>query len=157
MKFKLAILSMVSLSTMCIAGGIPVQNVVNGSDNLAAHQKAVADKPERFVLENQYILLCDYLSGGTNHAVLGMANLQQYLIDISTTEPQKEIVLFQYLVALQVELQRVGGMLWWDSCKWHDEPWAVQAATENFGALFGARSVGKDKVVGLRIRANIKR
>ena len=146
--------------------------VLAGPTNLRNEQKLLErhiqmeKQPELFVLSNQYILLCDYISNTNTQEVLDIATLTQHLIDISITDPNKEVVLFQYLSALQIGLQRAGGLLWWDTCKWHDEDWAVYYATQNHNALFnviGVKTIQKEilsptgKPLGIRLTGNLKK
>ena len=102
----------------------------------ALHQRE-AYRAQRYVLENQYILLCDYLSNTNTHAILGTDELVQLLVPLYATDKDKEIKLTQYLSGLQVELVLAADTRWWYSCQWHTEPWAVQTATANLAALFG--------------------
>ena len=76
---------------------------------------------DRYVLEDQYVLLCNYLTNSSDNTVLGMDVLQSYLMAMAGTNFPREVLLSQYVVALQVGLQRLGGIMWWDSCRYHGE------------------------------------
>jgi hypothetical protein len=91
---------------------------------------------ERYVAENEYILLCDAIAGTPGaHARLGLGDLQTALVGLIAKAPARQNAIFQYLMGLQIGLQRLGGVNWWDSCTWHDQPAIVTAAGERHSAI----------------------
>lgn len=102
---------------------------------------AIADlqaNGERYVAENEYILLCDFIAGTPGaHTKLGLGALQDSLVAIIATAPARQNALFQYLMGLQVALQRLGGIGWWDACTWRDQSAIVNAACERHNAIVG--------------------
>jgi hypothetical protein len=103
------------------------------ADAEAAAAAAIADlqnNGERYVAENEYILLCDYIAGTPGaHVKLGLGDLQTALVGLIATAPARQNALFQYLMGLQIALQRLGGVDWWDTCVWHPQEAVVLAAT----------------------------
>jgi hypothetical protein len=104
-----------------------------------AAEAAAADllaNGERYVAEDEYILLCDMLGQCPGaHVKLGLGALQTLMVGMLSTAPARENALFQYLMGLQVALQRLGGVGWWDSCAWHDQAAIVNAAQERHNAI----------------------
>jgi hypothetical protein len=93
---------------------------------------------ERYVAEDEYILLCDMLGQCPGaHVKLGLGALQTLMVGMLSTAPARENALFQYLMGLQVALQRLGGVNWWDSCAWHNQAAIVNAAQERHNAIVG--------------------
>jgi hypothetical protein len=91
---------------------------------------------ERWVAENEYILLCDMLANTEGaHIKLGLGAIQTLMVAMMSVAPQREAALFQYLMGLQVALQRFAGVGWWDTCAWHDNPVVVNAAGERHNAI----------------------
>lgn len=105
----------------------------------AATDAAMADlqaNGERWVAENEYILLCDMLANTSGaHVKLGLGDIQTLMVAMMSVAPQREAALFQYLMGLQVALQRFAGVGWWDTCAWHDQPVIVNAAGERHNAI----------------------
>jgi hypothetical protein len=102
----------------------------------AAAAADLAANGERYVAENEYILLCDLLGQCPGaHVKLGMGALQTLMVSLISTAPARENALFQYLMGLQIALQRFGGVGWWDACAWHDQPEIVNAAGERHNAI----------------------
>jgi hypothetical protein len=102
----------------------------------------IAANGERYVAENEYILLCDLLGQCPGaHVKLGMGALQTLMVSLISTAPARENALFQYLMGLQIALQRFGGVGWWDACAWHDQPVIVNAAEERHNAIIGVMPV----------------
>jgi hypothetical protein len=96
----------------------------------------LAANGERYVAEDEYILLCDMLGQCPgSHAKLGLGALQTLMVGMLSTAPARENALFQYLMGLQVALQRLGGVGWWDNCTWHDQAAIVNAAQERHNAI----------------------
>jgi hypothetical protein len=91
---------------------------------------------ERYVAENEYILLCDAIAGTPGaHARLGLGDLQAALVGLITVAPARQNAIFQYLMGLQIGLQRLGGVNWWDACTWHNQPAVVAAAGDRHSAV----------------------
>jgi hypothetical protein len=108
----------------------------------AAAAADIAANGERYVAENEYILLCDLLGQCPGaHVKLGMGALQTLMVSLISTAPARENALFQYLMGLQIALQRFGGVGWWDACAWHDQPAIVNAAGERHNAIVGVLPV----------------
>jgi hypothetical protein len=111
-------------------------------DAAAAAESDIAANGERYVAENEYILLCDLLGQCPGaHVKLGMGALQTLMVSLISTAPARENALFQYLMGLQIALQRMGGVGWWDMCTWHDQPAIVNAAGERHNAIVGVLPV----------------
>jgi hypothetical protein len=49
--------------------------------------------------------------------------------------PARQNAIFQYLMGLQIGLQRLGGVDWWDACTWHDQAAIANAAGERHSAI----------------------
>jgi hypothetical protein len=91
---------------------------------------------ERYVAENEYILLCDAIAGTPGaHTRLGLGDLQTALVGLIANAPARQNAIFQYLMGLQIGLQRLGGVNWWDNCTWHDQAAIVNAAGERHSAI----------------------
>jgi hypothetical protein len=91
---------------------------------------------ERYVAENEYILLCDAIAGTPGaHTRLGLGDLQTALVGLIAVAPARQNAIFQYLMGLQIGLQRLGGVNWWDSCAWHDQAAIATAAGERHSAI----------------------
>jgi hypothetical protein len=90
---------------------------------LEAEQKAqeLAINGERWAYENEYLTMCDQLTGGTSKTKLGFAELQTIITAMQATDPQTAMVLALKLLTLNAALVRTGGVMWWDDCKWHPE------------------------------------
>ena len=186
MKTIAMVVCLLGVSALAFAGPLDLRPIVKGDKNLEAFQTMTNTLPERYVLDDQYLLLCDYLSGTNTHERLGMDDLQNAVVSLlppasafaTTNTPaviaqayeqtSKESILFQYLMALQVAEQRVGGVGWWETCTWHSEPWASYTAAQGMAELFHSVGLqagnpkylrrGKNgKALGVWIRANIKR
>jgi hypothetical protein len=109
-------------------------------DEAAREAEAIAQdlqsNGERWVAENEYILLCDAIAGTPGaHTRLGLGDLQTALVGLITVAPARQNAIFQYLMGLQIGLQRLGGVNWWDNCTWHDHPAIVTAAGDRHGAI----------------------
>jgi hypothetical protein len=123
-------------------------DIATAEDVKAAERQAaaaaadLAANGERYVAENEYILLCDLLGQCPGaHVKLGMGALQTLMVSLISTVPARENALFQYLMGLQIALQRLGGVGWWDACAWHDQPVIVNAAEERHNAIVGVLPV----------------
>jgi len=91
---------------------------------------------ERYVAENEYILLCDAIAGTPGaHTRLGLGDLQTALVGLIAKAPARQNAIFQYLMGLQIGLQRLGGVNWWDNCTWHDQAAIATAAGERHSAI----------------------
>jgi hypothetical protein len=115
---------------------------MQAADAADAAAADLAANGERYVAENEYILLCDLLGQCPGkHVKLGMGALQTLMVSLISTVPARENALFQYLMGLQIALQRLGGVGWWDMCTWHDQPVIVNAAEERHNAIVGVLPV----------------
>ena len=126
--------------------------------NRPALIKIEQTKPNRFVMENQYILLCDYLSKTNTHISLDTSELTQIFIDLSITNKDLSDQLYKYLQALNNDLQLINPK-WWYTSKWHTEQWAVDIATDNHNYLFNKANIQSadapsinPKHLGIRLR-----
>lgn len=118
----------------------PTQAVAQYTDTLIADRLAAeyaATIPRR-VLQNQYMLLCRDVSATNTPVRLGMDALQQKLLTIAITNFPREVMLSQYLLALQIGLQREAGVLWWDVCEWTEEAVVKNTAEARHAATMGA-------------------
>jgi len=68
--------------------------------------------------ENAFLSMCDQISGGTSHIKLGFAALEQLILQLPS---EQQILVSVRLLAIDAELKREGGNLWWDDCAWHPE------------------------------------
>lgn len=134
----------VDTGTMYVESNV-VQYTQEELDALSAEQQAAAVAAdlqvngERYVAENEYILLCDAIAGTPGaHVKLGLGALQTALVGIITTAPARQNAIFQYLMGLQIALQRLGGVHWWDTCVWHDQQAIADAATERHNAIMAS-------------------
>jgi len=71
------------------------------------------------VVDNKFLSMCDILTGGTNHAKLGFAELG-VIIEGMTNQNEMVMVTLQ-LLTIDAQAKREGGLLWWDDCAWHPE------------------------------------
>ena len=89
------------------------------ADRLAA--EAAADlkaNGTRYHLQNEYLTLCDQLTGGTNHVKLGFADLEAIVKGLMASDPNTAVALSLQLLTLNAALVREGGLQWWDGCLW---------------------------------------
>ena len=143
-----------------------VNTVEAGSFRLSLQDKPALQqieqtKPNRFVMENQYILLCDYLSKTNTHVSLDTSQLTQIFIDLSVTDKNLSDQLYKYLQALNNDLQLINPK-WWFTSKWHTEQWAVDIATDNHNYLFNKANIQSVKAssinpknLGVRLHINL--
>jgi hypothetical protein len=75
----------------------------------------------RYVLENQYLTMCDQLTGKAAHEKLGFAELQAIIEGLMASDPNTAVVLSLRLLTLNAALVREAGVQWWDGCRWHQE------------------------------------
>ena len=76
----------------------------------------------RYALQNQYLALCDQLTGGTNHVKLGFSDLEAIVKGLMATDPNTAVALSLQLLTLNAALVREGGVQWWDNCEWKALP-----------------------------------
>ena len=75
-----------------------------------------------YELQNQYLAICDQLTGSTTHAKLGFAELEAIVEGLMATDPQTAMGLSVRLLTLNAALVRAGGVQWWDNCEWKELP-----------------------------------
>jgi hypothetical protein len=138
--------NLIASSSWAVVGNRYKQTVVPYTAEELTAQEAQADieaaaadleaNGERYVAENEYILLCDMLGQCPGaHVKLGLGALQTLLVSMISEAPARENALFQYLMGLQIALQRLGGVGWWDTCTWHDQAAIVNASQERHNAI----------------------
>lgn len=85
----------------------------------AAEQAMQDGKPLALkAAENRFLTMCDQLTGTTSHTKLGFAVLQAIIEQIA--DPSTKMAAALQLLAIDAEAKREGGLLWWDSCTWHN-------------------------------------
>lgn len=67
--------------------------------------------------ENNFLAMCDALTGGTSHTKLGFADLNAIISAIP--DPGVMGLTAIRLLAVDAEAKREGGLKWWDDCTWH--------------------------------------
>lgn len=82
----------------------------------------LASNGTRYALQNQYLALCDQLTGGTNHVKLGFAELQAIIENLMASDPNTAVAFSLQLLTLNAALVREGGINWWDNCEWRVLP-----------------------------------
>jgi hypothetical protein len=70
-------------------------------------------------VENNFLLICDSVTGTTTHTKLGFAELQQ--IGSQITDPVAKTELTLTLLSIDAQAKTEGGMEWWEDCIWHPE------------------------------------
>ena len=70
-------------------------------------------------VENNFLLICDAVTGTTTHTKLGFAELQQ--IGSLITDPVAKTELTLNLLSIDAQAKTEGGMEWWNDCEWHPE------------------------------------
>jgi hypothetical protein len=70
-------------------------------------------------VENNFLLICDAMTGTTTHTKIGFTELQQ-LGDL-ITDPAEKTALTLNLLSLDAQAKTEGGMDWWSDCEWHEE------------------------------------
>lgn len=115
--------------TSCVLGdgdgvtGAWIQTVRPTADIEAEAQAAdLAANGTRYALQNQYLALCDQLTGGTNHVKLGFSDLEAIVKGLMATDPNTAVALSLQLLTLNAALVREGGVKWWDNVEWKDLP-----------------------------------
>lgn len=138
---------------------VPSKSVALRPASIAAGKAQL--QGNRYVLDNQYLLLCDYLAGTNTHAFMGSDSLTQIMVTMFEVDPNKETVLFQYMTGpLLTALVQEGGPNWFKTCVWHPEPWAVEQAQANHNALFGKIPISASKSsrrLGVRLVSHLVR
>ena len=69
--------------------------------------------------ENKFILICEALTGVRTKAP--METLTALVEQMQETDPMGAITISLKLLALDSQLKRESGNLWWDTCVWHSE------------------------------------
>ena len=115
--------------TSCVLGdgdgvtGAWIQTVRPTADITEEERQAdLALNGVRYTLQNQYLTLCDQLTGGTNHVKLGFAELEAIVKGMMATDPNTAVALSLQLLTLNAALVREGGINWWDNCEWKELP-----------------------------------
>lgn len=101
--------------------------VVEDAQDADEAARQAAKSIELKTAENNFLNICDGLSGGTNHVRLGFAELEVYINAIQQWDARTDTTV--KLLAVNSELQRTSeveqnvssGLLWWDDCVWHPE------------------------------------
>jgi hypothetical protein len=95
-------------------------DVAQAAATLAAHEARQEAKPLALkTAENNFLLICDALTGSTSHAKLTFAQLAQ--AGESITDTTQRVSLTLQLLSIDAEAKREGGLAWWDDCEWHPE------------------------------------
>jgi hypothetical protein len=74
---------------------------------------------DRWLLENNFLLLCDSLTNTTEHAKLGFPEIEVIITGLMETNQTVAVQLSLKLLMLDSALKRYD-LLWWDSCEWHN-------------------------------------
>jgi hypothetical protein len=69
-------------------------------------------------VENNFLLICDAMTGTTTHTKLGFTALQ-VLGDALPADEKTALTL--NLLALDAQAKTEGGLEWWVDCEWHPE------------------------------------
>lgn len=70
-------------------------------------------------VENNFLLMCDALTGSTSHEKLGFDELHSILEIIPNVDDKNNYSL--KLLAIDAEAKREGGLQWWDTCEWNED------------------------------------
>jgi hypothetical protein len=90
-------------------------------------QQAIIDEQNRQLnkplelkkTENNFLLICEQLSGNRNK--LGFEELNTIIEGLLVSDQNTAVVLSIKLLSLDAAGKRLGGNLWWDDCVWHED------------------------------------
>jgi hypothetical protein len=108
---------------------LPAKYKHQDGTEMTVAEKATVDAAEEIIrqsakplvlkkAENTFLALCDQLTGVTTHAKLGFDLIKEILENLPA---EMQIGASLQLLAIDAELKREGGNLWWDDCAWHPE------------------------------------
>lgn len=89
---------------------------------------------QRYVYENTFLLLCDQLSGQTNHAKLPMESLTLILLQVRQQDKNRYEIVRDALNMINSSLTRIDTK-WWDVVQYRDIPSVVAGATQLMGLI----------------------
>jgi hypothetical protein len=103
----------------------------NAADRQARQESEarIADKTAnlpRWILENSFLLLCQAYFGTTEKR--STKELLAKAFELLQVDQAAAMKAFAAVIGLDKELTRASGVLWWDSCMWHDDPDAITLA-----------------------------
>ena len=70
-------------------------------------------------VENNFLALCDSLTGTTAHTKLSFAEINA--IGTSMPDQTQMVGIAIQLLSIDAEAKTVGGLLWWFDCAWHED------------------------------------
>ena len=117
------------------------KNAVDAAEEAARQaKKALVLK----TAENAYLTMCDQLSGQTAHTKLGFGELKTI---IGTLPAEQQVLVTLNLLALDAELKREGGLMWWDDCAWHPDACLLcyHLSGHECGGSKARRSINEDE------------
>lgn len=96
------------------------KDIVDQNEAIVAEESMQNNKPLALKkAENNFLLMCDLLTGSTEHNKVGFADLNTIIEAIS--DDGTKLMTAVKLLAIDAECKREGGLLWWDTCKWHND------------------------------------
>lgn len=108
------------------------------AERIAQEQAAyIADlqiNAQRYIYENAFLLICDMLSGQTEHEKLPMETLSLILLGLRSQDKDKYEIIRDALSMINASLTRCD-VKWWDVVKYRDIPEFVQGAQELLGLI----------------------
>lgn len=98
---------------------IPLDTLI--SDRLERERLADIEKNrERWMMENQFIVLCNNITNTEEYKKLGFVELEAAISLIMQSNPDTAVGLSLRLLMIDAALKRFD-LLWWDTCVWHPE------------------------------------
>lgn len=91
---------------------------------------------EQYTYQNVFLLICDALSGNTDHSKLSLDQLTGLLLPLRTSDPADYGVKRDALSLVNSKLIRFN-TLWWDSCEWCADGGIVAQAQALYNQIMG--------------------
>ena len=96
-----------------------VATAIATAEALAESTEQAAKSPALKSVENNFLNLCDALTGSTSHTKLSFTQLAA--IGDSMVDQNMKIGIAIQLLSIDAEGKTIGGLLWWFDCSWHDD------------------------------------
>ena len=89
---------------------------------IAAEAQRQIDKPSKLkTAENEWLKLCDAVSGGLNKTKLSFEEIKPILEGLEATQPLAAAKLMGLFLGWNTQGTYYGGDKWWDDITWHPE------------------------------------
>ena len=98
------------------------------------HAQDLALNAPKYTYQDTFLLVCDTLTGSTNHNKLPLDNLTIILLQVKAVDKAKYENLRDGLSMLNTGLNRYS-VAWWDTCSWESNTNIVSAATNLFNLM----------------------